>query len=210
MARKKYYVVWKGRQTGVFDSWAECKKAVDAFDGAAYKSFEDQETAQKAFAGNMYQYLGKKQPAASLSAQKLKAIGKPIANSISVDAACNMVTGLMEYQGVHTTTREQLFKMGPYQKGSNNIGEFLAIVHALAWCRKHNINLPIYTDSRTAMAWVRKKKANTKVVPSDANDELFEMIERAERWLQNNTWNNPILKWETEAWGEIPADFGRK
>lgn len=210
MAKRKYYVVWKGRQTGIFDSWAECRKAVEGFDGAAYKSFEDLQTAKKALAGNMYQYLGKKQPAASLSAQQLKAIGSPIANSLSVDAACNMVTGQMEYQGVHTTTRQQLFKMGPFQKGSNNIGEFLAIVHALAWCQKHNINLPIYTDSRTAMAWVRNKKANTKVAPSDANDQLFDMIDRAEQWLKNNTWTNPILKWETEAWGEIPADFGRK
>lgn len=211
MAARKYYVVWKGRQTGLFESWEACKKAVDGFEGAKYKSFENRDIALKAVGEDMYKYLGKKAPSSSsLTPQQLKAKGKPIKGSISVDAACNMVTGQMEYQGVHTSTKELLFKMGPYQKGSNNIGEFLAIVHALAWCKKHNINLPVYTDSRTAMAWVRNKKANTKVESSDANDELFEMIYRAEQWLKNNTSSNQILKWETDAWGEIPADFGRK
>jgi ribonuclease HI len=35
-------------------------------------------------------------------------------------------------------------------------------------------------------------------------------MERAEKWLLSNEFSNEILKWETKAWGEIPADFGRK
>lgn len=46
---KKYYVVWKGRQTGIFTSWAECKAQVDKFAGAKYKSFPTQEEAESAF-----------------------------------------------------------------------------------------------------------------------------------------------------------------
>lgn len=42
------------------------------------------------------------------------------------------------------------------------------------------------------------------------NKSVFDLIERAEAWLNANTWQNPILKWDTENWGEIPADFGRK
>ena len=211
MAVKKYYTVWRGNETGVFSSWAQCRKAVDGFQGAIYKSFPTEEAAWEAFEGNYADYVGKeKKHVSKLSAAELEAIGKPNLDSISVDAACNSTNGQMEYQGVETKSGARLFKMGPFPKGSNNIGEFLAIVHALAWCKKHDIKLPIYTDSHTAMVWVRNKKAKTKVAPSAANKELFNLINRAEHWLKNNTWKNPIIKWETEAWGEIPADFGRK
>ncbi len=208
---KKYYTVWRGHQTGVFDNWQKCRKAVEGYQGAIYRSFPDKEQAWKAFDGNYADFIGNnKKPESKLSPEQLKAIGKPDPDSISVDAACNSVTGQMEYQGVETQSGARLFKMGPFQKGSNNIGEFLAIVHALAWCKKHDIHLPVYTDSRTAMAWVRNKKARTKVTPTGENQALFELIRRAEKWLEDNSWDNEIRKWETEAWGEIPADFGRK
>lgn len=210
MAKKKYYVVWAGHETGVFDSWNECRKAVHGFEGARYKSFESQEQAQKAYRENPFKHIGKKAPASSPDPEKLKAAGKPIENSISVDAACNMTTGQMEYQGVHTANKQLLFKQGPFPKASNNIGEFLALVHALAWCKKKRLDLPIYSDSKTAMAWVRNKNAKTKVEQNSQNEELFDLIDRAEIWLKENTWKNKILKWETEVWGEIPADFGRK
>ncbi|KAA6314154.1 Ribonuclease H, partial [termite gut metagenome] len=41
-------------------------------------------------------------------------------------------------------------------------------------------------------------------------EELFQIIERAEKWLRETTYTTQILKWNTEEWGEIPADFGRK
>lgn len=37
--KRKYYVVWEGRATGVFDSWEECKEYVDGYQGARFKSF---------------------------------------------------------------------------------------------------------------------------------------------------------------------------
>lgn len=210
MSPKKYYVVWEGRETGIFESWAACEKAIRGFEGAKYKSFQTREMAEKAFAGNMYKYWGKTVHETRLSPEALKALGQPVENSISVDAACNGKTGEMEYQGVYTGVKQRLFHQGPFQGGTNNIGEFLAIVHALAWCKKHRVDLPIYTDSHTAMVWVRNKKARTKAAQTPENRELFDLIERAENWLKNNSWKNPVLKWETEAWGEIPADFGRK
>ncbi len=210
MAKKKYYTVWRGNQTGVFDSWDKCRKAVEGFAGAIYKSFPDEEQAWSAYEGNYADYIGKDKHVSKLSQEELEAIGRPIMDSISVDAACNSTTGRMEYQGVETSSGARLFRMGPFAGGSNNIGEFLAIVHALAWCKKHNIIRPIYTDSKTAMSWVNNKKARTKVERRPENQELFNLIERAEQWLQNNTWETPVLKWKTEAWGEIPADFGRK
>ncbi len=210
MGKKKFYTVWRGNQTGVFNSWDACRKAVEGFQGAIYKSFPDEEQAWSAYEGNYADYIGKDKHVSSLSKEELSALGNPIMDSISVDAACNSKTGRMEYQGVETQSGARLFRMGPFAGGSNNIGEFLAIVHALAWCKKHNFIRPIYTDSKTAMSWVRNKKARTKVEKRRENQALFNLIERAEHWLQNNTWDTPILKWETEAWGEIPADFGRK
>ena len=208
--KKKFYTVWRGNETGVFESWKHCLKAVDGYAGALYKSFPTEDQAWEAFDGNYADYIGKDKHISRLTAEELKAKGRPVLESISVDAACNSKTGLMEYQGVDTKSGAEFFKMGPFEKGSNNIGEFLAIVHALAWCKQYNNTLPIYTDSKTALAWVRNKKARTKVSPSPANKKLFDLLQRAEKWLQNNKWDNKLLKWETEAWGEIPADFGRK
>ncbi len=210
MAKKKYYTVWRGNETGVFDSWKACQKAISGYGGAIFKSFPSEELAWQAYAGNYADYIGKDKHVSRLSPAELKAIGKPLMDSISVDAACNGKTGEMEYQGVETKSKARLFHMGPLAGGSNNIGEFLAIVHALAWCRKHDFHRPIYTDSNTAISWIRNKKARTKVEPREENREIFNLIRRAEYWLQHNTWDTPILKWHTEAWGEIPADFGRK
>ncbi len=207
--KNKFYVVWKGYETGVFTTWEECFKQINGFAGALYKSFENLTQAQKAYAENPKKFFNKKN--CGYQTEMLKSeTQRPVLESISVDAACDMTKGIMEYQGVYTKTGKILFKKGPYKDGTNNIGEFLALVHGLAYCKKNNTSIPIYSDSATAMAWVRKKKAATKQALTDNNEELFELIERAERWLHNNTWENPILKWRTDVWGEIPADFGRK
>jgi len=210
MGKKKYYVVWVGRETGVFDNWDACRKAVHGFEAARYKSFESLEQANKALTENPFRHIGKNIHPPPPDPGKLKAAGLPIENSISVDAACNMTSGQMEYQGVYTATKQVLFKQGPFPKASNNIGEFLALVHALAWCKKKKLELPVYSDSKTAIAWVRNKHAKTKVEQNTQNEVLFDLIDRAEKWLKENSWSNKILKWETEVWGEIPADFGRK
>ena len=207
MAKQKYYVVWKGHQTGIFTSWAECEKNIKGYEFALYKSFEDLETAKKAFASKPHLYMGKTKV---VSGKTNPENYKPVIPSISVDAACAGNPGKMEYRGVDTQTKTQLFHQGPFTQGTNNIGEFLAIVHALAMLQKQNSNLPIYSDSMTALAWIRGKKAKTKLEQIPQNKVLFDLIERAEIWLKSNTWKNPLLKWDTEVWGEIPADFGRK
>lgn len=209
---KKYYVVWEGRETGVFDNWNVVKKLVQGV-AARYKSFPSLEQANTAYQGNPGDYIGKDVkpiPGAGLSADELKRIGKPIENSIAVDAACSGVPGPVEYQGVYVGSNQLLFRKGPYVDGTNNIGEFLALVHALAWLKQQKLDLPIYSDSRTAISWVKKKKCNSKHVRSAKNKEIYDLVDRADKWLSSNTWSNKILKWETKVWGEIPADFGRK
>jgi len=209
--KKKYYTVWKGHKTGVFESWDDCKTQIKDFQGAQYKSFLTLEAAKKALKGNYRDYVGKSAKFKStLSEVELKKIGQPNYKSIAVDAASSGNPGKMEYRGVDTKTKKQLFLQGPFEEGTNNIGEFLAIVHGLAFLKKQNSNYIIYTDSKTAISWVKKKKCNTKLQRTENNKPLFELVDRALNWLKTNTYNTVIVKWETKAWGEIPADFGRK
>lgn len=209
MAKKqKHYAVWKGRRTGVFSTWDECAAQVNGFPGAEYKAFETREEAEEALRGQYEEYKGK--PATTLSQERLLEIGPPILESYAVDAACSGPPGPVEYRCVHTRTREVIFQQGPYANGTNNVGEFLALVHALALCRRNGLTLPIYSDSENAILWVRQKRCNTRLMRDGSNEELFALIERAEQWLRESEYANPVLKWETEAWGEIPADYGRK
>lgn len=209
MARSKYYVVWKGLEPGVYDNWADCKAQVDGQDGAKYKSFETEDDAVAAYEKGATAYL-KSAPKASSAFAPQQAIGKPLKESLAVDAACSGNPGDMEYRGVYTATGQELFRIGPYKRGTNNIGEFLALVHGLAFLKQHNSSLPLYSDSRNAIGWVQKKKCKTLLEREAINEPIFQLIERAERWLNSNTFTTQILKWETAEWGEIPADFGRK
>ena len=135
---------------------------------------------------------------------------KPILPALAVDAACSGNPGLLEFRGVIADTGTEVFRRGPFRQGTNNIGEFLALVLGLAYIKKYNLPWPIYTDSVTAQAWVRAKRCKTKLEFGQENLELLEMVRKGELWLRQNTWTTPILKWETTQWGEIPADFGRK
>ncbi len=213
MVRKKYYVVWVGHDTGVFDSWEECKLQIENYPGARYKSFNSQQEAIAAYRGDPEEHMGLFR---GLAARKPKAVNYSaipdiIPGSIAVDAACSRNPGPVEYQGVDIDTGERLFHVGPMEGGSNNMGEFLAIVHALAMLEKagrHDVT--IYSDSRTALAWVRNRHAKTTIAPTAANQQIRTLVARAEAWLQTHNPVNRVLKWDTDNWGEIPADFGRK
>jgi ribonuclease HI len=210
MAKTKYYVVWEGRKPGVYSTWDECKKQTDGIAGAKYKSFESKDLAESAFKGNYWQFVSGSPATASTKSgkQPRSAIVK---DSISVDAACSGNPGDMEYRGVVTSSGKEIFRVGPLPDGTNNIGEYLALVHGLALLKKEGMpQMPIYSDSLTGRAWVKKGKANTTLERTARNGEIFLLLERAEKWLALNAVTNPILIWETKDWGEIPADFGRK
>ena len=137
------------------------------------------------------------------------------ADAWAVDAACSGNPGPMEYQAIDLATGYRVFHFGQIDGkpvyGTNNIGEFLAIVHALALCWQQGLHQKtIYSDSYNAILWVNKRKCKTKLERNEKTAQLFQIIERAERWLQTHDFRNPIVKWETTKWGEVPADFGRK
>ncbi len=203
---RKYYVVWKGRMPGVYETWSECQDQIVDFPKAVYKSFKTEREATNAFLSDPREYIGNSKKRNSVAGKSIQYTYP----SISVDAACSGNPGLTEYQGVDTNTKALIFRKGPFEQGTNNIGEFIALVHALALYHKSNPNLPIYTDSRTAMAWVRNKKVKTTLKRTSENEVIFGLMDRALIWINTHTYSNPILKWETKSWGEIPADFGRK
>ena len=211
MGKPKYYVVWRGNEPGIYDSWPKTREQIDGFGGAKYKSFTNKEEAEEAFDLGYDEFKKQEKEKETLKAGDGSSGGNiPVWKSISVDAACSGNPGDLEYRGVETDTGKVLFHQGPYPNGTVNIGEFLAIVHGLAILKEQGSDLPIYSDSKTARAWVRRKKHNTKLKMDRTNVRLFKMLERAEKWLKNNSFKNEILTWETKNWGEIPADFGRK
>lgn len=213
MAKQKYYVVWDGVTPGIYSSWTDCQLQIKGYEGAKYKSFDSQEEAARALASSPYTYIGKNAKKsvtarnASIASGTLPAA--VIENSLAVDAACSGNPGPMEYRGVHVASRQEIFHFGP-MKGTNNIGEFLALVHGLALLKQKEFDMPIYSDSANAISWVRQKKCKTKLPRTAETEQLFLLIERAEKWLKDNKFTTRIIKWETREWGEIPADFGRK
>ena len=221
--KNKFYVVWKGRNPGIYDNWEVCKKEVEGFQGALYKGFPDRASAEAAYAKGFAGFEKTENGKRKTENGKFSVLRFPFSVFIAVDAACSGNPGKMEYQGVFVALGEEqpvtttLFKSPVFENGTNNIGEFLAIVHALAWQKQKHTAFPVYSDSVNAQKWVREKKCRTKLQPNEKNAYLFELIERAENWLrENDGWIKensatiPVLKWKTEIWGEIPADFGRK
>lgn len=207
MPKQKYYVVWKGRKTGIFTTWAECEKQVKGFVGAQYKAFGSEAEAEAAYLAKYDDYKGK----VSSGGRWKTASIQPLLPSICVDAACSGSPGKLEYRGVNTGTGEEIFHVGPYNDGTNNVGEFLAIVHALTWQAKHNMHVPVYSDSQNAISWVHQGECKTRLKHSSKNAILFAIIRSAENWLaENELPEGKILKWDTGLWGENPADFGRK
>ena len=210
---RRFYVVWEGREPGVYDSWEECEAQVNGYPGAKYKSFSSQADAVAAFRGD-----GRKE------LEIFKAIGsyrRDIVNyaafpeirldAIAVDGACAKNPGPMEYRGVAVATGEEIFHIGPLEGGTNNLGEYRALIHAAAlFAKRGDHSTPIYSDSRTALAWLRRGHSNTTVKPTAENACVIDLLRRADNWLAHNRVVNPVLKWNTELWGEIPADFGRK
>ena len=214
--KSKFYVVWQGRESGIYDSWAACEAQVKGV-AAKYKGFATREEAEKALAGTPEDYITRKAhlPTTASSASELQPHCGDLSSTIhlpalAVDAACSGNPGLMEFRGVIADTGTQVFHRGPYVDGTNNIGEFLAIVLGLAYLKKEKLDWALYSDSKTAISWVRQKQCKTKLEWSVKNQDLLLAVRAAEKWLHDNTWSTPIYKWETERWGEIPADFGRK
>ncbi len=194
--KKKFYAVRRGRTPGVYATWAECQRQTTGFKGAEFKSFPSREAAESWLEGG--------------AAAAAAATGTAPSVGIAVDGACSGNPGPMEYRGVDLATGEALFSHGPFDGGTNNLAEFLAIVEAAQMVADGRHPGPVFSDSRTAMIWVEKGRHNSTVDERRMDPALRLMVEAAEDWLARQDRLGGIVKWETDAWGEIPADYGRK
>jgi ribonuclease HI len=212
--KPKFYTVWEGRKPGVYDNWEDASAQIHGFKGAKFKSFPTRAAAEAAFGGPPPASTGDlREPARPkpLLLSTAPAGEGPIPDSVAVDAACSGAVGPTEYRGVDLSTGEELFHVGPLEQGTGNIGEFLAIVHALALLKKQGRpHTAVYSDSYNARLWVRQRRCGTNLERTPANAQIFGLVERALKWLRENEFTNPILTWKTAEWGENPADFNRK
>ena len=235
MAKKqKYYVVWQGKQPGIYTDWDTCKAQVVGVQGAQYKGFDSMAEAEAAIKlpyssfvvqgnqnnqnnqNNRSNQNNQNNQILFIDVNGMTAIREdadpshvPVLDALAVDAACSGNPGVMEYQGIYIPTRTQVFHYRA-ERGTNNIGEFLAIVHGLSYLQKHRLNQIIYSDSVNAISWVRQKQCKSKLPEDASTAELWDYVHRAENWLRTHSYTTEIRKWDTDRWGEIPADFGRK
>ena len=212
--KRKFYVVWVGRVPGIYDNWDDCQEQVAMFPGAKYKSFDSQTAATIAFRGDgeeeesLIRAIADHRRATPGDYALIPEINL---SAIAVDGACSRNPGPMEYRGVEVATGKEIFHFGPVPDGTNNVAEYLALVHALAFLfKKGDGTTPVYSDSRTARAWVRNRRNRTTLQRTPNNGKIIELLARADAWLQTHNFTNPILCWDTARWGEIPADFDRK
>ncbi len=221
MAKKNFYVVLKGHEIGIFKTWSECLTAVNGYSGALYKGFGTEEDILNDIQfKEIYNLLGNKKTTSKSETIKnndKSAVKEYIEDSIAVDGACSGNPGLGEYQCVSVETEEVIFHHSEFENTTNNIMEFLALVEVLKYTLKlqKKDRKIIYTDSITAMAWVRNRKAKSTLEKLRGNEDSFLAIQRDEKWLKDNDDDlklveSLITKWDTKKWGEIPADFGRK
>lgn len=205
--KQKWYVVWAGHEPGVYESWSECQAQIMGYSNPKFKAFGSEQEALRAYEDGAYAFARRH----SVPEEMQSTTSTPMPEAIVVDAACAGNPGVMEYRGLYLPSRTTLFEMGPFPLGTNNIGEFLAIVHALALVEQRQLKgLVIYSDSQIALTWVKKKRCKTLLPRNEQSEPLFDLIRRAENWLNTHAYTTPIYKWDTVSWGEIPADYGRK
>jgi ribonuclease HI len=229
MPRARWYVVWSGREPGIYRDWERCRAQVEGVSGARYRSFASAAEAERAWVEGGGDPVPLDEPGELGDAglvddpdplDPLEAVppraparmgeGGPPSGSIAVDAACSGNPGPMEYRGVEIDTGVELFRVGP-MLGTNNIGEFLAIVHGVVWLRAQGRPGPLWSDSMIAIGWVGRRTAKTTLARNAATARAWQLLARAQQWLRHTGPHGiEIRKWPTRRWGEIPADFGRK
>ncbi len=226
MAGQKYYVVWVGKQPGVYASWADCQKQVNKYTDAKYKSYPTKSEAERAYAEGWQRNWGSGATAGKSGTRqasggqtggngRLTAGAAPASaeidyDSISVDVGTSGNPGPVEYKGVDTRTGAVLFERGPIPKGTNNLGEFLAIVHGLQYLQEQGSNKTVYSDSANALKWIGQQAVSSTLVRDSSTAQIWKLVDEAVQWLKANRYENRVLKWETKLWGEIKADYGRK
>lgn len=202
MAKKNFYVVLKGRKPGIYNSWPECEAQVKGFSGASYKGVSTYDQAYELFHG-----VKPKKNDPILKKQNLDTTFAT-ERCIYVDAACSGNPGPAEFRYLWSDTGEVIYHSSKFN-ATNNIAEFLGIVDALMFVKENNLDVDIFTDSKSGLSWVFNKKIKTSY-EWEKDPRLSRAIMKCLDFLEKNEKYPRLRKWNTALQGEIPADFGRK
>lgn len=211
--RSKFYTVFRGFVPGVYETWEECQASTKGFSGASFASFKTRAEAEHALSvGDLKKWREMEE-----TLKKDRWMHSDVLKDgpcLVVDAACSGFPGPVEFRGVLLPSSAEAFRCGPFRNGSNNIGEFLAIVTGMRWLNERSLAIPIYSDSKCAIGWVTHRGVcNTSMDKADQSAEIRSELARAESWLRGpfaHKYIKLLRKWDTEELGEIPADFDRK
>jgi ribonuclease HI len=169
---KKFYVVWEGREKGIFTDWDTCKKHIDKFAGAKYKSFKSRADAESAFQGGAQTALKKPKPAPrkytgkglkTYSAEEIADL--PAQTKIFTDGGCEpnpgqAASGVAVYRGGLVS---ELW-YGLYNpQGTNNTAELNALHQALLMAENEVAKqepVAIFCDSKYAIQCVTQWAVN--------------------------------------------------
>ncbi|HKY08893.1 MAG TPA: ribonuclease H family protein [Candidatus Binatia bacterium] len=162
---QKFYVVWAGRQTGVFTDWPTTQRAVIGYPGARYKAFETRTEAEQAFAAGKSQGTSEAEVSSKRRKSNSERAALHVAHqfdvSIYCDGACepnpgSAGSGIVVYRG------GQLAELwyGLYNPaGTNNTAELSALHHALRMAEaeiKTGNTVEVCSDSAYAINCIQK------------------------------------------------------
>lgn len=200
----KYYVIWQGRETGIFTDWATCKKHIDHFPGARYKSFKTLAEAESAFKGGRTTSSAgspkrgaaskTKRPSNSVKTYTAAEVNKLDADTkIFTDGGCEPNPGKAG-SGVAIYRNEKIDELwyGLYNpSGTNNTAELSALLEALKLAKEeleNNKTVAIFCDSKYsiqcvtqwAVGWEKKgwKKAGGEIKNLDLIKILFALYQQ--------------------------------
>lgn len=147
---KKVYAVRKGRTTGIFTSWDDCKAQVDGFPGAEYKSFADMNDAAV--------YLGISVPGEKTEEVFPEGVRAYVDGSYDASTgmfSCGVVMVRTDAKG-NVTTRElkESYYDEEASKQRNVAGEIMGAKTAIDFCLRHGIDsVSIYHDYEGIGKW---------------------------------------------------------
>jgi len=171
---KKFYVVWQGRQTGIFSDWDTCKKQVDAFPSAKYKSFKTRQEAEAAFTGNGVSSSSKSNTSPAKKKSSSKSIktytadeiaAMPLDTKIFTDGGCEPNPGKAgSGVAVYRDNAVDELWYGLYSpNGTNNSAELNALHQALIMAKAEidkGKSVGVFCDSQYAIQCVTQWAIN--------------------------------------------------
>ncbi len=203
---QKFYVVWEGRERGIFTDWDRCKAQIDKFAGARYKSFKTRAEAEAAFRGSSEASIGKSHKAVARNTGKVprtysaaEVAELPVHTKIFADGGCEPNPGKAG-SGV-AVYRDGLVDelwYGLYNpRGTNNTAELNALHQALLMAEKEiesEVTVAIFCDSRYAIqcvtqwavSWEKKgwKKPGGDIKNLDLIQPAYALFTRLKKSVQ--------------------------